>query len=641
MTLQERILFHPRTHWSFGQYLMDRGVIGSAHMLRANAERLTSDADLGEVLIALGALSPDSYADRAAEWMRTSRATPAELTPNLQMLDHLGPRFCLRYGILPLGERAGLTYIATARPESFQKLLPDLPTDWGVIQPVAATLDDIQAVIAQTYRDQLTYAAQTRTPDFESCRSWENVSRQRVWLSALAILSLLALTVLYPIAVFTTITAWAAFAMLVSTVIKVVSFLAYLTNRADPTPPPHVPPDPHYKRPRISILVPLYRETEIARVLLRRLTRLTYPKSLLDVVLVLEENDTLTREAVAEATLPHWMRVVVVPDGAPKTKPRAMNYALDFCDGDIIGIFDAEDAPEPDQLDKVAEQFRTAPADVVCLQGVLDYYNARQNWMARCFTIEYAAWFRVIMPGLQQLGFALPLGGTTLYFRREPLEELGGWDAHNVTEDADLGFRLARHGYRTAMLDSTTREEANCRPLPWVKQRSRWLKGYMVTYMVHMRAPARLFRDLGAWKFLGFQAHFITAMSCFLLAPFLWSNWLMVFGLYHPLTEVVSGEWIRTMAIMFFTVELCNIGVGLVAVSGPAHRHLLAWVPSMHFYYPLGILAAYKALYELVCAPFYWDKTEHGHSLQTCQASGAPPPASGGSVQLEPGHERL
>lgn len=638
MTLQERILFHPRTQWSFGQYLMDRGVIGSAHMLRANAERLTSDADLGEVLISFGLLTPDSYADHTAEWMGTDRATPKDLIPNRRMMDQLGPQFCLRHGVLPLGERAGPTYVATARPESFQKLLAKLPADWGVIQPVTATLDDIQAIVAQTYRDHLTSAAQTRTPDAESCRSWENISRLRVWLSALTILTLLVLTVLQPIAVFTTITAWATFAMLVSTLIKVTSFLAFLTQRADRTSKPESTRDAPFKRPRISILVPLYRETEIARALLRRLSRLTYPKSLLDVVLVLEENDTLTREAVASASLPHWMRVVVVPDGTPKTKPRAMNYALDFCDGDIIGIFDAEDAPEPDQLDKVAEQFRNSPKDIVCLQGVLDYYNARQNWMARCFTIEYAAWFRVVMPGLQQLGFALPLGGTTLYFRREPLEKLGGWDAHNVTEDADLGFRLARHGYRTAMLDSTTREEANCRPIPWIKQRSRWLKGYMVTYLVHMRSPAQLFRDLGTWKFLGFQAHFITAMSCFLLAPFLWSNWLMVFGLYHPLTEVVSGEWIRAMAIMFFTVELCNIGVGLVAVSGPAHRHLLAWVPTMHVYYPLGILAAYKALYELVCAPFYWDKTQHGHSLQTCPKS---EDASGGGVQLEPGHKSL
>jgi cellulose synthase/poly-beta-1,6-N-acetylglucosamine synthase-like glycosyltransferase len=313
--------------------------------------------------------------------------------------------------------------------------------------------------------------------------------------------------------------------------------------------------------------------------------------------------------------LPHWMRGGGVPEGQPKTKPRAMNYALDFCRGDIIGIFDAEDAPSPDQLTRVAERFANGPQDLVCLQGVLDYYNARQNWLARCFTIEYATWFRVMMPGMERLGFAIPLGGTTLYFKRSALEKLGGWDAHNVTEDADLGFRLARHGYRTEMLHTTTREEANCHAIPWVKQRSRWLKGYMVTYLVHMRRPGVLLRQLGARKFLGFQMHFVTALSQFLLAPLLWSMWMILLGLPHPLPLVVSDEWIRTMAVLFFGAEICTMMAGFVAVSGAAHRHLLPWVPTMHFYFPLGVLAAYKALYELIFAPFYWDKTQHGHSL--------------------------
>ena len=205
--------------------------------------------------------------------------------------------------------------------------------------------------------------------------------------------------------------------------------------------PPEEVNKPKQRLPKVSILVPLFRETEIAHALIARLTRLTYPKCLLDVILVMEEEDETTRKTLAAIDLPPWIRPVIVPDGSPRTKPRAMNYALDFCQGDIIGIFDAEDAPDPDQITIVARRFQTAPPDVVCLQGVLDYYNPRQNWLARCFTIEYATWFRLMLPGLARLGFAIPLGGTTLYFRRDVLEELGGWDAHNVTEDADLGFR--------------------------------------------------------------------------------------------------------------------------------------------------------------------------------------------------------
>ena len=387
------------------------------------------------------------------------------------------------------------------------------------------------------------------------------------------------------------------------------------------TTPPRLIPRCCLKRPRRSAalssrpLVPLYREPEVADILIQRLEKLRYPRALLDVLLILEEDDLVTSSALARVTLPPWMRVIPVPDGRPRTKPRAMNYALDFARGQIIGIYDAEDAPDPDQIDRVVARFATAPPELVCLQGVLDYYNPRQNWLARCFTIEYAAWFRVMMPGMQRLGLAIPLGGTTLFFRRAALEKLGGWDAHNVTEDADLGFRLARHGFRTEMIATTTGEEANCHPLPWVKQRSRWLKGYMVTYLVHMRAPLLLLRQLGPWRFLGYQTHFITALSQFMLAPVLWSFWLVLMGLPHPLDGLIPKGPLIAMARLFLLVEILTIASGLLAVSGPAHRHLLFWVPTLHFYFPLGVLAVYKALYELIFAPFFWDKTAHGHSL--------------------------
>lgn len=631
MTLQQPIPFRATgAQRSFGQFLMDRGVLNSSQMLRANGEMTRGGTDLGEVLIAQGQLTPDSHADLVAEWLGLPRMGAAQLTPDRTQLAQIGAQTCLKLGIVPLGLQNGQTLVATANPARLDAQLADLPVDWGIVQPVIARLEDIHAALARSCRISLTQAAQSRTPEAESCRRWERASRLRVVLTGLAVVLALTITIWKPIEIFTTLTFWAAFTMLVAAVMKTGSLLGFLTRKPAP------PPCPPQRLPRISVLVPLFRETEVAQVLLHRLERLTYPKSLLDVVLVLEENDQLTRDAIARATLPHWMRVVVVPEGQPKTKPRAMNYALDFCQGEIIGIFDAEDAPEPDQLDKVAVHFAAAADDLVCVQGVLDYYNARQNWLSRCFTIEYATWFRVMMPGMARLGFAIPLGGTTLYFRREPLERLGGWDAHNVTEDADLGFRLARHGYRTEMLASTTREEANCHVIPWVKQRSRWLKGYMVTYLVHMRRPARLFRDLGAWKFLGFQTHFITALSQFLLAPLLWSMWLIVFGFYHPLTEIVSDQVILTMGALFFGVELCTMAAAFIAVSGRAHRHLLPWVPTIHLYFPLGVLAAYKALYELVFAPFYWDKTEHGHSLSNAGLSG-----SAAGIQLQPRHESL
>lgn len=171
------------------------------------------------------------------------------------------------------------------------------------------------------------------------------------------------------------------------------------------------------RHPCVSIMVPLYKEREIANALVQRLQRLTYPKALLDVILVLEATDDVTRDALARVALPSWMRVVEVPElNGLTTKPRAMNYALDFCRGDIVGVWDAEDAPQPDQIERVVAHFTQASPEVVCLQGVLDYYNPRTNWRSRCFTIEYNSWFRVILPGIARMGLVVPLGGTTFFF---------------------------------------------------------------------------------------------------------------------------------------------------------------------------------------------------------------------------------
>jgi len=214
-----------------------------------------------------------------------------------------------------------------------------------------------------------------------------------------------------------------------------------------------------------------------------------------------------------------------------------------------------------------------------------------------------------------RMGFALPLGGTTLFFRRAPLEELGGWDAHNVTEDADLGFRLARAGYRTRVIASTTYEEANDRFLPWVRQRSRWLKGYMVTYLVHMRRPWQLLYDLGLWRFLGFQAHFVTALTQFALGPMLWAFWLATLGVDLPYTTLDSDPRVRALTVVFLMQEALSMLIGALGTYRSAHHKLWLWVPLLHIYWMLGSVAMWKALYELVFRPFYWDKTEHGHSL--------------------------
>jgi cellulose synthase/poly-beta-1,6-N-acetylglucosamine synthase-like glycosyltransferase len=360
------------------------------------------------------------------------------------------------------------------------------------------------------------------------------------------------------------------------------------------------------------VLVPLFNEHDIAPRLVARLSRLEYPQDKLEVLLILEHSDSVTANALAQSELPDWMRIITVPPGSPQTKPRALNYALDFANGEIIGIYDAEDAPAPDQLRTVADTFAKAPPNVACLQGVLDFYNAHNTWLTRCFAIDYATWFRLVLPGLVRLGFAIPLGGTTVFFRRRILEKIGRWDAHNVTEDADLGLRLARRGYRTEFISSVTFEEATATVPAWIRQRSRWIKGYAVTWAVHMRAPKRLLNELGLRKFLGFQILFLGTLSQFVLAPYLWSFWLVLVGLPHPLGQIAPWGVVVAFAVAFLLCEIATIIALALSVATPRHRDLIWWVPLMHLYFPLSAFACWKAIAELTTRPFYWDKTAHG-----------------------------
>ena len=595
----------------FGPYLVVNGLIDLKEMLRCKADARRSRASFTEILYASGLIDPRLLVEAEASFRGLTRADLASHPADPALAALCDPAFWLKHSAIPWGWHEDTLLIVVSDPASFATLAKALPPILQSAKPVLALQSEIDASIAAIFREELTARASARVPESESCRTWGRTPHRRITLLSIGLLALMAAVVLWPKVIVSALVLWAIFAMALSALHKISAVFAFL---AFPDPPSE-PPSELAQMPRILVLVPLFREPEIAQVLVRRISRLTYPKHLLDVVLVLEETDTITRDALENASFPPWMRKIIVPDGQPRTKPRAMNYALDFCQGDIIGIWDAEDAPEPHQLDLVAEKFRTAPPDLVCLQGALDFYNPKQNWLARCFTIEYASWFRTVLPGLCRLGFAIPLGGTTLFFRRDVLEQLGGWDAHNVTEDADLGFRLARHGYRTGMIATATGEEANCKAWPWVKQRSRWLKGYMVTYLAAMRSPVRLWRELGAWKFFGFQTHFITALSQFLLAPLLWSFWLIFFGLAHPLDGLVPREWILTMGMFFLGFECITVAIGAISVARPEHRHLLAWVPTLHLYFHLATLAGYKALWELLVAPFYWDKTTHGLSL--------------------------
>lgn len=617
-----------------GRHLVTARVITHGQLVRALQMQLRLAAPLGEILVSEGWATTEDIQSALADQYRMDRVDLATEPPDPALAGLMPWRFWLRHRAVAWRRRGSVLLVATARPDRFEDLRRDLRHSGSEIVPVLATEAAIAAAIAGQNTGAMAAAASTRVAPEFSCRTW--TARKRLPVAAVALAGALALALAPQVGV-SVLFGLAMLTLVLFAGLRLAGFVAHLLSHAHLTAPRPVRPSSGaaVRLPCVSVLVPLYREREIAGKLVERLTRLTYPKALLDVILVLEEHDHVTRDTLADTDLPAWMRVIEVPaHGGLTTKPRAMNYALDFCRGEIVGVWDAEDAPTPDQIEHVVTRFaRTAP-DVVCLQGILDYYNPRSNWRARGFTIEYASWFRIVLHGIARLGLVVPLGGTTLFFRRDKLEELGGWDAHNVTEDADLGVRLARAGYRTELIDTVTYEEATCRPWPWVRQRSRWLKGFMVTYLVHMRAPHRLWRDLGPVRFLGFQAFFLGTLGQFLLAPLLWTFWPMAFGLAHPLQGLVPGAAMLAMAGLLVLTELLALGIGLAAVSAAGRRFLLGWVPLMLLYFPLGVLAAYKALIELCFFPFFWDKTQHGQSICEPAPSGAracPHPVSDGS----------
>jgi cellulose synthase/poly-beta-1,6-N-acetylglucosamine synthase-like glycosyltransferase len=372
---------------------------------------------------------------------------------------------------------------------------------------------------------------------------------------------------------------------------------------------------PDWLLPFYTVLVPLVREANVLPELVRSLRALDYPAAKLEIFLVLEAADAETQAAVQALALPGNFRALVVPDRAPHTKPKALNYALQFARGEFVVVYDAEDRPQPDQLRRAWEVFRHAPAELGCLQAQLNIYNPRQSWLTRQFTIEYSALFDAILPALERLRLPVPLGGTSNHFPRAVLVSVGAWDPYNVTEDADLGIRLARQGYRTGVLGSTTWEEAPPKFGIWIKQRTRWLKGWMQTYLVHTRDLGRLNRDLGRRAAAGFHVLM---------------GGLIVSALVHPLFYLlVLGHWLEggllapaeTLAgLVMWTIVCVNLAVcygvsilvGVLSVWRRGRPGLAMFALLMPLYWLLISLAAYRAVWQLARNPYLWEKTAHG-----------------------------
>ncbi|MBN9061462.1 MAG: glycosyltransferase [Rhizobiales bacterium] len=376
------------------------------------------------------------------------------------------------------------------------------------------------------------------------------------------------------------------------------------------------PPAPDSRLPVYTVLAPLYREANMAARLASALCALDYPPAKLDVRILLEADDEETRRAFEACDLPSWCSIVVAPPGAPRTKPRALNIGLAGARGELLAIYDAEDRPDPRQLRLAAARFRQEDRTLACLQARLAIENADETWLTRLFALEYASLFGLLLPSLAAQRYPIALGGTSNHFRVEALRDVGGWDAWNVTEDADLGLRFFRRGYRIGALNSVTWEEAPLRLPAWMAQRSRWLKGWMQTSYVHLTAPRRPLRERG-----GFAALCALAMSLGSVLTALFGPFLFGFAMLEVAAGPVAGP-LGPFNVVVWSCAIVLLVAGFVSMIAPplaaarreGRRWLVPWIALLPAYYALMTVAAWRAAIELVAKPHYWSKTRHGVS---------------------------
>ena len=464
-----------------------------------------------EILLARGAISTIDYYRALADAVGARFSRFVRIGKPMDPLAGRDPGAAARVGMLKVSGRDGMEIAAAPRGAKVAPFVEALRGRNAAARRIFVTppqaLTDAIAACGQAALLEGALNGLGRLPDGLSANallSPVQVSRRTAVAIAAATLAALGLTAVFPAAAALMVVGFLALFFLGTVGLRISAAILGLV----PTRHPRATPLRDADLPVYTVLVPLYREAGQVPRLVKALSRLDYPPHRLDIKMIAEADDGDTLRALRRLDLPSQFEILAVPPAEPRTKPKALCYALAFARGELVTIYDAEDLPEPDQLRRAAERLAALPDDVVCLQARLAWYNWPESWFTRQMSLEYASLFNVILPALARFGLPMPLGGTSNHFRMHALKQVGAWDAYNVTEDADLGLRLARAGYRCDVLDSTTWEEAPVTFRAWLLQRTRWLKGWMQTYFVHMRQPRVVLRQLGVTRFLVMQAVF-------------------------------------------------------------------------------------------------------------------------------------
>ena len=606
-----------------GEALVARGLISKIQLRWALETQARTGVRLGRVLLAAGLVRRQRLYEVLADLWGCDFVDLISDPPDSELAGGLERDLMISESWIPFRlERRTLVVATSEAPTEqlsarvFAACPEQLQSQIAAIEFLATTDWDIQVALGRVFRSDISrdaaFGLSDRYPLLGARAGLALMQRLSLELlaGAVAIGALLDPRALL-VALIVSINSAFVFAVLFKFVTSLVGASAArkLDRRASPA---RVPDD---ELPIYTVLVPLFKEANVVGELIENLRRLDYPQEKLEILLLMEEEDAETIEAAKAADPPDTVRFVLIPNGAPQTKPRACNVGLFFARGDYLVIYDAEDRPDPGQLRDAVAGFRVGEESLVCLQARLNYFNADQNALTRMFTLEYSYWFDCMLPGLDRLGLPIPLGGTSNHFDTARLRELGGWDAFNVTEDADLGVRASLHGYTVGVIDSTTYEEACSKLRPWIRQRTRWIKGYMQTTIVHSRRPRSLLREGGLRGVFGFLFLIAGTPVTFLAVPIMWLLSLLWFlGLPGgaEIAHVFPQPFAAIIAISFIVGNVLMIALNLLAVVRRRIYRLAPWALLAPFYWLLHSWAAWRALVQLVHKPFYWEKTPHG-----------------------------
>ncbi len=604
-----------RSRRQMTRMLTRSGLVSGEQLQRAMLEHSRTGDPLGDILVSHESISEDVLVAALSEMHQMQRVGLTDFEPDHDVARRLSEPVARRLQAVPVAETEGTLLLAVARPlgvadsaeveealggQRYRQLLAN-----------RADLDQlIQRIHSSHYAEVSTQHLMQNSPE-QSAHVVVSPAQKAVFIASAVTLVICA--VIWPVGTCIGLVAFCSTIYLLVSVYKFRLMLRALgTHLETDVPDEEVAALDERNLPVYTILVPLYQEATIVARLVRAINDLDYPRTRLDVKLLCEEDDLETIDTIRGLALPPHFHLVVVPDSQPKTKPKACNYGLQLATGDFCVIFDAEDRPDPDQLKKALIAFASAADDVVCLQGKLNHFNQDQNLLTAWFANEYSMQFELILPAMAASQSPIPLGGTSNHFRTRTLRELGAWDPFNVTEDADLGTRLHREGYRTAMIDSTTLEEANSDVGNWIRQRSRWNKGYVQTWLVHMRHPLQLLRQIGLRGFLGFN---LTMASAFVLLinPFFWAlTTIYVLTRWGLIEQVFPSPVFYAAGLMLVVGNFVFVYLNLVGSLQRGEFGLTRAALLSPLYWGLMSYAAWKGFLQLFTHPFYWEKTEHG-----------------------------